>query len=435
MFPGSFMMGAQDRLLPPSVPYRFFAAATVFHVLGWAALLAADPAEALGFRGGEGLVLAALHLITLGVLAMSAMGAGIQLLPVATRRRLGPVWACKLMFWLFTPGVASLALGFAWSSTPARHLGATLAAAGLAIFGGLVAANLRQVDDLPGVTRHAWLAVASLLVLAVLGLVLVADFGLGFLPDRAGVAAAHAVLAGYGFMGMLAMGFSTVLIPMFVLGQPVPDAVGRKTSALAGAALALGATGAWLGLGWLQAVAVVAGAAALGLHLRAVRTTVKSRMRKKLEPFFRTVVLGWALQVASLAAALALALGAPADPVATLWAFLMVFGWLLTFVLGILQRIMPFLASMHSSGVGGKPVLLSALVAEMPLKIHLACHAGALALIALAVVAGQAWAMRLGAAAGLAGSLSFATFAVLVLKRYRAHLAAQSLPPKQQQGQ
>ena len=51
------------------------------------ALLAAWRAAAdwPGFAGGLGWPLAALHLVTLGVLAMTAIGASLQLLPVATR--------------------------------------------------------------------------------------------------------------------------------------------------------------------------------------------------------------------------------------------------------------------------------------------------------------------------------------------------------------
>jgi hypothetical protein len=428
MFPGSLMMGAQDRLLPPSLPNRFFAAAVVFHLLAWAALLAADPAEAVGFLGGQGLVLAALHLVTLGVLAMTAMGAAIQLLPVATRKRLGPVWLCHVMFWLTVPGVAALALGF-WLAQPGlQHLGATLAIAGLTVFAVMVASNLRNVADLVGVTRHSWLALASLAGLSVLGLMLVIDFTAGFLPNRAGVAAAHAVLAGYGFMGMLALGFSTVLIPMFVLGQAVPEAIGRRSSALAGTGLVLGAGGTLFGLGWLSALGLVFGGAALAVHLKGMAASLKSRMRKRLEPFFRMVWVGWALLLVSLAAGLALALGAPVSPVATLWGFLLVFGWLLTFVTGILQRIVPFLASMHTSGTG-KPALLSALTPGLPLKVHFACHLAALALISAAILSGWTPAFRLGAAAGLAGAVAFTAFAIEVMRRFRAHLAAYASPP------
>jgi hypothetical protein len=258
MFPGSFMMGAKDRLLPPSIPFRFFVAAVVFHLLAWALLLVGNEG-ALGFTGGQGMILAALHLITLGTLAMSAMGAAIQLLPVATRRPLGPVWAIKLMFILYAPGVALLAGGLAHSTPWAQYGGAALSVAGLGLFGGLVGANLRNVNDLPGITRHAWLAVASLAGLAALGLALILDFTAGFLPDHTAAAAAHAVLAGYGFMGMLALGFSYVLIPMFVLGSAIPDAVGKRTALLSGLGLALGAGGSLAVMGIVAALGILVG--------------------------------------------------------------------------------------------------------------------------------------------------------------------------------
>lgn len=432
MFPGSFMMGAKDRLLPPSVPYRFFVAAVAFHLAGWALLAAAGPDALLGFVGGQGLGLAALHLITLGTLVTTAMGAAIQLLPVATRRALGPVWACKLMFAVYVPGVAAFALGIAQSLPWLQHLGAGLAGLGFAIFGWLVAANLRKVDDLPGVTRHAWLAVISLVLLVVLGFALVVDFTKGFLGDHGAIAAAHAVLAAYGFMGMLALGFSYVLIPMFVLGSAVPDAVGKRTALLSAIGLTLGAGGAAFGLGPVAALGAVVGLAAAVIYLRGMRDTLKSRMKKRLEPFFRMVWIAWAMLPLSLLAALAPSLGAPLDPWGSLWGLVLVFGWLLSFVTAILQRIMPFLASMHSSALGGKPALLSHLSPKLPVDIHLACHAAALALMAIGLVGGWAWPLRLGTLAGLAGAVSFGVYTVEVLRRYLSHMAAAAAA--QQQG-
>lgn len=424
MFPGAFMMGAKDRLLPPSVPYRFFATAIGMHVAGWAALLAGS-GDLAGFVGGLGPALAGLHLLTLGVLAMTAMGAAFQMLPVATRRQLGPVWACRLTWWLFTPGVAILSLGLGTATPWALAGGAALTVAGLALFGILVARNLMQVTDLPGVTHHAWLALASLLALAVLGAMLVADIGGGFLPDRGRAAAAHAVLAGYGFMGMLAMGFSYVLVPMFVLAQAPNDGTATRTALLSGVALALGAGGILAGLDWLAALAGLVGLAAAGLHIRALVAVLKSRMRKKLESFFRLVKGAWVMLPLSLAVGIA----ALYTELAPLWGVVLVIGWLLSFVTGILQRIMPFLASMHSGGGGAKPLLLSQLVAERPLAVHALCHAAALALLAAAMVAGSGLLAALGAACGLAGALSFALFAWLLMRRYQAYQQATSKPP------
>ncbi|MBF0324126.1 MAG: hypothetical protein HQL42_03550 [Alphaproteobacteria bacterium] len=420
MFAGAFMMGAKDRLLPPSVPFRFFVTATLLHVVGWA-VLAAGAGDLAGFTGGLGLPLAGLHVITLGVLAMAGMGAAFQMLPVATRRQLGPVWACHLTWVLFTPGVIILSLGLATGLVWALHGGATLTVAGLALFGVLIGRNLMQVSDLPGVTRHAWLAVASLAVLAGLGLLLVVDIDRGFLPDRAAFAAAHAMVAGYGFMGMLAMGFSYVLIPMFVLSQGVPDAVGKRTALLSAVALVLGVGGALAGLGPVSALGALVGLGAVFVYLKAQAAVLKGRMRKRLETFFRLVKAAWVVLPLSLLAAIALALGLAPDITAPLWGLLLVFGWLLSFVTGILQRIMPFLASMHSGANGGKPVLLSHLVWEPALTVHVLCHGGAIVLLAVGLSLKSPPVLTAGAVLGLVGAVSFASFTWVMMRRYLAY--------------
>ncbi|MBC7905400.1 MAG: hypothetical protein H7Y60_01470 [Rhodospirillaceae bacterium] len=428
MFAGQFMMGAQDRLLPPSIPFRFFATAIVFHVAGWAVLLAGAD-ELPGFMGGLGLGLAGLHLMTLGVLAMTAMGAAFQLLPVATSRQLGPSWACRLTWWLYTPGVAVLSLGLASQFVWALHVGGTLVAGGLALFAVLVGRNLLQVSELPGVTRHAWVALVSLAGLAVLGLMLIVDIQGGFLPNRAALAASHAILAGYGFMGSLALGFSYVLVPMFVLSQGVSDRDGRRTAWLTAVALVVAAGGAALGNGLVAGLGGVVGLIAIGLHLRALLAVLKTRMRKRLETFFRMIKAAWLVLPASVLVGLFLALGDSPELTAPLWGWLLVFGWLLTFVTGILQRIMPFLASMHSGANGGKPALMSRLVADRPLLIHAIAHGLAVTLVAAGLLAQAPLLVRAGAASGLIGAVSFTLFAIELMRRYRAHEAANPKGP------
>ena len=83
--------GASSRLLPPSVPLRFLALAVLSHVAFWAALFAASE-QLAGFRGGFAPLLAAVHLLTIGVLLCAAIGAAVQILPVVTRQPLVAVW-------------------------------------------------------------------------------------------------------------------------------------------------------------------------------------------------------------------------------------------------------------------------------------------------------------------------------------------------------
>lgn len=424
---GDFMLGARSRLLPASVPFRFFGTAVLMHALSWA-VVAWGGDVVPGFLGGGGPALAALHLITLGVLAMVAMGATYQLLPVATRRPLRSVTACKVSHGLMAPGVLLLAYGFAVMQSWAMHGGALLTVAGLGLFGLLITDNLRQVDDMPLVTGHAWLALASLAALLLLGVLLVIDFTTGFLPDRANFGAAHAVAGGFGFMGMLAVGFSYVLMPMFALAQMPAKPHGRWALRLSAVALACGFAGALAGVALLEALGIAAGLAAAGLYLDLMRLTLKARMRRDLGLSFWLVRAGWAALPAALLAAAALTAGLQLNLSGPLFGFLLIYGWLLTFLLGVLQRIMPFLASMHSYRPGGKPALVSALTADLPLKLHAAGHFAGLALVTAGLVLDSGLLVRLGGLAGLAGGIAFLVFAAALWRRLADH--HKSFPPR-----
>ncbi len=64
--------------------------------------------------------------------------------------------------------------------------------------------------------------------------------------------------------------------------------------------------------------------------------------------------------------------------------------WLLSFLLGMLERILPFLGAMHAAGTGRRAPTPSALTDERALRIHFACHVAALAGLALALAADSA---------------------------------------------
>ena len=68
----TFLSGAKSRLLPASVPFRYFGAALAFHLLAWLLVLLGAP-QVPSFAGGLGAPLGALHAVTLGVLLMTAM--------------------------------------------------------------------------------------------------------------------------------------------------------------------------------------------------------------------------------------------------------------------------------------------------------------------------------------------------------------------------
>jgi hypothetical protein len=414
---GAFLGGARSRLLPASIPLRFFGAACVFHFLAWIAL-AADAQAWLQSPAAMGWPLSALHLVTLGVLGMTAMGAGAQLLPVATRqaapghRLLGAIW------WLYTPGVAVLALGMGLMQPGMLAAGAVAVSLSLVGWAALMLRNLRGARGMPGVVAHGWAAWVALAVVLVTALSLAGSWLGMAAPSRDTVLALHLVFAPYGFMGMLVLGLSYILVPMFALAEAPSDRAQLSSFALVACALALAALAA-LGVATapLRLAALTAGSAGVLLHLWLMRAALRSGMRRELGRSFTLVKIGWAGLLGSLALAFAAVLELPVPRLAH-WIGLCLIGiWLLGFLLGMLQRILPFLGAMHAGGSGRRAPTPSALTNDRLLRVHFACHVGALCALGLALATDSGTLATLAAAAGGAGALAFCGFYATVLRR------------------
>jgi len=415
---GAFTAGARSRLLPASVPLRYFGAAVLFHALAWA-LLFAYPAELERFAayGGLGPALAALHLVTLGVLAMTAVGATLQLFPIATRQAVRSVTAARLVWWLLAPGVALFAAGAASYRPQLLGAGAALAVVALAVYGWLLFENLRRARGMRAVVAHGWGALAALVLLAASGLALVAHYEHGLALDRGAFAAAHLLLAAYGFVGLLAMGLSQFLLPMFAV-SPAPSARSAfAVLAAAAAAILLALAALYSSSTPLLGAAALLGLAAAAAHVAAMEGALRRRLRPQLGPAFLLVRVAWACLLASLALAALLAFDLAPPRAATLFGVLLVPGWLLTFLLAVLQRIVPFLATVHAGSRGHGAPLVSSFTPARTLAAHRILHLAALALLFAGAALTSPWLVRGAAAAGLAAALVYGAFFIRVLAR------------------
>ena len=90
-----------------------------------------------------------------------------------------------------------------------------------------------------------------------------------------------------------------------------------------------------------------------------MRVTLATGMRKRLGLSFVLVRVSWAMLALTPLVGLAVLQGwaGPGGP--TLFGLVALGGWLMTFLFAILQRIAPFLASMHVTRASGGPPLLS----------------------------------------------------------------------------
>ncbi len=406
----TFLGGAAGRLLAPSIVFRFFAAALLFHLLGWLVLLLAAPSLP-DFAGGLGPALAALHLFTLGVLLMTAIGASLQLLPVATRQSVTAArWPYELIWGLYTLGVLVATSGMGAELPAPLGWGALALAAALLLYLFLLARNLRGARGMRLVVLHGWGAGLSLLLLLGSGLSLAGAYSGFFLLERIAAVGVHITFAGYGFMGLLVMGFSYILVPMFALSDNPAPAWSHLSLGLALAALLL-ALAVWLG--WLPAWLLGGALAALGLawlmHVALMERSLRSGMRRGLGSSFVLVRIGWGCLIASLALALLSEFEWPIRRAPVLFGLLLV-GGLLTLLLGMLSRIVPFLAAMHAGAGMRRPPTPSHMTAQRALDVHLYSHCAAFLALLGGVCLDSVWLLRGGAAVGALGAAAYLVF-------------------------
>jgi hypothetical protein len=188
--------------------------------------------------------------------------------------------------------------------------------------------------------------------------------------------------------------------------------------ALALVALILGTLGALRNNREMLAAAALVGFLAAAMHLWLMYRVLKSGMRKRLGLSFVLVRAAWIMLPTTLLIGLTALYGFAGANGATLFGFMLLFGWLLTFLFAILQRIMPFLASMFvTPPARGGTAIVAELSGAPALKLHAICHALALSILTIAIVLDNPTIVRLGSVAGLVGALAFGWFTADVIRR------------------
>jgi hypothetical protein len=210
------------------------------------------------------------------------------------------------------------------------------------------------------------------------------------------------------------MGLSNCLLPMLALAPP-------PSARLAYTVLGTAIVAIMLAMAGFPGTASLVGFAAAALHVYSLERSLKARLRKPLGPAFLLIRVSWGCLLASLAAAALIAFDLAPERAAYLFGVLLVPGWLLTFLLGTLQRILPFLGSVHAStGARGTP-LISALTPARALIAHGALHLAALALLLGAAASGAPALARSAGAAGLGAAALYAGFFFFVVFKVRNH--------------
>jgi len=338
-----------DSLPPVNIPLRFFLTAPWFGIL--AALVLLFSGTGLWTSHWNPALIGLTHLLTLGFITMTMLGALFQLLPVLIGERIpggGPV--AHTVHLLMIAGVLCLSAGFVFRVY--FLLGVAVALLAMALLGFTVAIGSKLVTNIAGGDSiHAIrLAVAALVV----------TIGLGFyralaylypLAFTGHLTMLHVSWALLGWVLILIMGISFQVIPMFQVTPDYPPGLTRFIPPVIFASLLL--------LVFVQApvvvngLVIVIGVAILiyaGFSLRLIQQR-KRRLRDVSVRFWQLGLLCLTLAVPLfwlifLLPEMAAAAMTPARG-QMLVAVLMISGFACSIIMGMMQKIVPFLAFLH----------------------------------------------------------------------------------------
>lgn len=212
-----------DQAPPYSVPLRFFFTAPLFGSAAALLLLWYGPA-ALSTRWTPAL-LAISHCMTLGFAAMVMSGALLQLLPVLVGARVRrPRLVSALIHGMLTPGVLTLVLAFISARHELFMIALVLLVGALTLLATVAALALRRSAATQATARTLRLALLSLSVTGVLGawLALVRGAVLSGVP---GLTSAHLSWGLLGWIGLLVMAVAYQVVPMFQMTPEYPPLI------------------------------------------------------------------------------------------------------------------------------------------------------------------------------------------------------------------
>ncbi|MCL4557036.1 MAG: hypothetical protein M1491_00105, partial [Deltaproteobacteria bacterium] len=239
------MQMATDKSPGLTIPFRYlFTGMAVLVAMSVIVVLRAHALTGYFFRSP--VFLALTHLLTLGWITLTIMGAMFQLVPVVTERALFSVAISRVVYYVYCAGLVLLIYAFASNTEAGAGAGVVGVAVVLFLFdigvtmfrpgeqGRAVAGPGAgsPPDTTKGTGRpdlavwYVRAAMVSLLLTIVIGPVAAAGLHARITDDPFALLTLHMAVAGIGWVCFAVIGFSLRLIPMFILSHGYEETYG-----------------------------------------------------------------------------------------------------------------------------------------------------------------------------------------------------------------
>jgi len=416
-----------EKAPPLAAPLRFFLTAPLFAMLAGLLLLVEGPAL-LASRWSPA-ALAATHLLTLGFMLQIMLGALIQILPVVAGANLErPLGVARLVHLGLTLGTLMLAAGFYFSQPELLLVAVPVLVTTAAVFLWASGRALLGVPSTSPTIRGLKLALPGLAVAVGLGVLLAVALARGLPLALPALVDLHAGWGLGGWAGVLLAAMAYVVVPMFQLTPGYPARPSWYFPPAVLGLLLLWTAGVVLDVSAMQRLAMgglaLAGIVFSGLTLRLQN----QRRRARSDATYRY----WQLGLAATIFALCMLSTASVWPLlaefagwSLFFAVILLVGGFMSFIVGMLYKIVPFLSWLHLQNCGQARVpapAMNKILSEAAMQRQMLAHGASFALL----LAGVLWPDWLARPAGLGFVLANGWLLANLLgamRNYRRHAA------------
>ncbi len=338
-----------DQAPPISAPLRFFLTAPLFGVIAGFLMLFSNPEAFTNRFSMESIVVT--HAITIGFLGFVMLGALTQMLPVLAGVKIPKVkLVTSLAHFLLVVGLLLMLFGLHEENKLISMLAMVGLGGGFLMMITSIAIAITQVKNFTATVRGMGVSLFFAFAAVAMGLFLLYSYTFkDFSTYHTIIANTHSVWAIFGFGGVLIIGVSFQVLPMFYVAPKFKRFCKKRVIWLIVAGLFL-----WLFLNlFFDSLAVIA-KLWIALFFWAFATTVWKKLTARRRPISDVTVWYWR------AASIFLTLGT------FLWIFDEYFssehivitavfiggGFVLSIMVGMLYKIVPFLVWFHLNAMG-----------------------------------------------------------------------------------
>lgn len=338
-----------DQAPPLNAPVRFFITAPLFGILAGILMFFSDSATLMSRYSIDSIVIT--HAMTIGFLGFVILGAITQMLPVLAGAKIKNVeFVAKYSHALLTIGVISMLIGLMAQSKIFNII--ALLGLGLGFFMMLssIAISLKSVKNFNATVRGIATSVVFGFFIVIMGLYLLSSYIFEDISQlHMMIANVHSVWAIFGFCGVLIIGVAFQVLPMFYVAPKFKQFCKKRVVWLVSTGLFL-----WLLLTLFYEEYTLFAKLWIALFFWAFATTVLLKLYRRRRPISDVTVWYWR------SAGIFLILGT------FLWIFDEYFmhkyivmvailiggGFILSIMIGMMYKIIPFLVWFHLNSMG-----------------------------------------------------------------------------------